>query len=62
MENRKNNIKSIDTWCTKNVIRNETPLIPDKKQKKDAVNHRKVKKALEKQGTMKPLTNWFKAN
>ena len=44
-------------------MKKESHLIPDKpkkKIKKDVVNHRKVKKALEKQGTMKPLTNWFK--
>ena len=67
MENRKNNIRSIDSWCiprhNSNSIRNEKTdncEIPDKpKKNKDAVNHRKVKIALEKQGKMKPLTNWF---
>ena len=70
MENRKNNIKSIDAWCSKTITRSVAPLMkkdsslipdkPKKKIKKDVVNHRKVKNALEKQGTMKPLTNWFK--
>ena len=54
VKNRRNNIKSIDTWCQKT-----TKVTKVNTNKKDAIDHRKVQKEMEKKGTMKPLTNWF---
>lgn len=54
VKNRRNNIKSIDTWCQKKAKVNKVNT-----NKKDAIDHRKVQKEMEKKGTMKPLTNWF---
>ena len=58
LENRKQNIKSMDSYGFKKVL----PKVKVEKPKsyKMAVDHRKVGKELEKQGSMKPLTNWFK--
>ena len=56
VNNRRNNIQSIDNWCQK------TPSglkIKTEKEKTVAIDHKKVKKQLDERGTMKPLTNWF---
>jgi len=59
--NKRKNINSIDTWCKvtnlETIKKKTTTNTP--KVKKDAIDHRKVRKELEKQGVMKPLTNWF---
>ena len=56
VNNRRQKIKSIDTWCSTK----KTKIIKKiKKTDNNAVDHRKVNEQLEKQGTMKPLTSWF---
>ena len=58
VNNRRQKIKSIDTWCQK---KDAGPRIKKIKKKtvSVAVDHRKVNTELEKQGKMKPLTAWF---
>ena len=58
LENRKQHIKSMDSYGFK-TFRPEVD-VEKPKSYKIAVDHRKVGKELEKLGTMKPLTNWFK--
>lgn len=58
VENRRTYIKPIESYGffkIKQKQDNDT-----KKIEKSAIDHRKVVKQLEKQGTMKPLTLWFK--
>jgi hypothetical protein len=56
VNNRRQKIKSIDTWCSTK----KTKIIKKiKKTDNNAVDHRKVNEQLEKQGSMKPLTSWF---
>ena len=56
VNNRRSKIQSIDTWCQKKSISSKIK----KKVTKVAVDHHKAHLEVEKQGSMKPLTNWFK--
>ena len=58
VENRRRNIKPIESYGFFKIKKQKE--LEKKKVTKAAVDHRKVSAQLEKQGTMKPLTSWFK--
>ena len=60
VENRRRNIKPIESYGFFKIKKKEETETKKPKIKKAAVDHRKVSQQLEKQGTMKPLTSWFK--
>ena len=53
--NKRNNIMTLDSWCNKekSITKKNT------KGETGVIDQKKVNKQLEKQGKLKPLTNWF---